>query len=157
VVKRELQIDNRNRGFVGVAGEQEGLQNLQEAEAVEEEVHQMRAWPAEVGRSIEAEVVEAEHLIEAKEGEEGHLFEVRAEVGKKGHLEEEVQDARRRAVVEERVKLVLRAFSEVMGVEESHLLAGQSEYGIVVILLMEVGEELRPGLVLEVVQCFFDP
>jgi hypothetical protein len=168
VVKWELQIDSRNRGLVGVAGEQEGLQILQEAEAVEEEVHQRRAWAAEVGRSIEAEAVVAEHLIEAKEveevhlieakeGEEGHLIEVRVEVEKKGRLEEEVQDVRRRAVVEERVNLVPKAFSEVMEVEESHLLVGRNEYGIVVFLLMEVGEELRPGLELEVVQCFSGP
>jgi hypothetical protein len=110
-----------------------------------------------VGRSIEVEAVAAEHLIEAKEVEEGHLNEVRVEVEKRGHLEEEVQDARRRAVVEGRVKWVPRAFLEVMEVEEFRLLAGQHEYGIVVFLLMEVGEELRPGLVLEVVQCFAVP
>jgi hypothetical protein len=109
-----------------------------------------------VGHSIEVEAVAAEHLIEAKEGEEGHLNEVRVEVEKRGRLEE-VQDARRRAAVEGRVKWVPRAFLEVMEVEEFRLLAGRHEYGIVVFLLMEVGEELRPGLVLEVVQCFAVP
>jgi hypothetical protein len=101
VVKREHQIDNPNRGLVGVAEEREGLQNLQEVEGAGEEVHQKKAMEEVVGRSNEV-----------KEEVVGRSIEVRAEAeGARCLLmEEEAQGELRQGAVEERRMLVRREF-----------------------------------------------
>jgi hypothetical protein len=151
---QEPQIDIRNHDLVGVAGEREVLQSLREAEEGGGEVHQKTALEVEVEHSIVVEAVAGEHLIEVKAGEEVCSIEVMVEVEKKGHCllqGGEVQVVKKRAVMEERVRLVLTVVLEVMEGEELHLLVGRNVYEIVVFLLMEVGVELRLGLVLEVV------
>jgi hypothetical protein len=178
VVKREPQIDSRNRGLVEEAGEREGHQILQEVVEAVEEVHQEKALEEAVGRSIEATEVAGGRSIEVKvvAGERligaqvVHLIEAReeAEEARCLSLEEGVQDemmwggvAVERVLMRQkdvkswgvgaaREMLAPKAFLEAMEEEEFHLLEGRNGHKIVVFPLREEVVELRLDLVLEV-------